>query len=89
MPEDTPSNKPSSTKDIPLGPTPTNEDFEALLNRPRGQLSAPRSSFEGSKTIAGAVAFSRTGDYELGEYDDAVILTHVGEVPEEMLALPY
>ena len=33
-------------------------------------------------TKAGAVAFSRTGDPELGEYGDAVILARFGETPD-------
>ena len=32
---------------------------------------------------AGAVAFSRSGDPNLGEFDDAVILKTFGEVPED------
>ena len=31
---------------------------------------------------AGAVAFSRSGSAELGDFDDAVILKSFGEVPE-------
>jgi hypothetical protein len=32
---------------------------------------------------AGAVAFSRTGDPNIGEFDDAVILKTFGEVPDD------
>lgn len=32
---------------------------------------------------AGAIAFSRTGDPDLGEWEDAVILLTVGQIPEE------
>jgi hypothetical protein len=32
---------------------------------------------------AGAVAFSRSGDLNLGEFDDAVILKTFGQVPED------
>lgn len=35
-------------------------------------------------TVAGAVAFSRTGNPELGDYDDAVILEIVGAVPPDL-----
>jgi hypothetical protein len=35
-------------------------------------------------TKAGAIAFSRTGDPELGEFADAVILFTAGEVPSEL-----
>jgi hypothetical protein len=33
---------------------------------------------------AGAVAFSRSGSLELGEFEDAVILRTFGEVPDEL-----
>ena len=36
---------------------------------------------------AGAVAFSRTGDPETGDFDDAVLLGTFGQVPEELAAL--
>jgi hypothetical protein len=35
------------------------------------------------KTNAGAVAFSRQGNPDVGEFDDAVILKIFGEVPED------
>jgi hypothetical protein len=35
---------------------------------------------------AGAVAFSRTGDPEIGEFTDAVVLFTVGDVPDEIPA---
>jgi hypothetical protein len=34
---------------------------------------------------AGAVAFSREGSPELGEFDDAVILKTFGEVPDDLV----
>jgi len=37
-------------------------------------------------TKAGAVAFSRTGDPELGDFADAVILFAQGEVPDDVLS---
>lgn len=36
-----------------------------------------------NKSNAGAVAFSRSGDPNLGEFEDAVILKTFGEVPED------
>ena len=33
---------------------------------------------------AGAVAFSRTGDPDIGEFADAVVLFKVGDVPDEL-----
>ena len=32
---------------------------------------------------AGAIAFSRAGDPDIGEFDDAVILAKFGEVPDD------
>lgn len=36
-----------------------------------------------SEANAGAIAFSRRGDANLGEFDDAVIIKTFGEVPDE------
>lgn len=36
---------------------------------------------------AGVIAFSRTGDPKLGDWDDAVILWQEGVVPEEAFAM--
>jgi len=35
----------------------------------------------------GAIAFSKTGDPQLGEWDDAVILGRYGDVPDDLV--PY
>lgn len=35
-------------------------------------------------TKAGAVAFSRTGDPDIGEFSDAVVLFKIGDVPDEL-----
>lgn len=35
-------------------------------------------------TKAGAIAFSRTGDPNIGEFADAVILARVGDVPTDL-----
>jgi hypothetical protein len=37
----------------------------------------------GKETNAGAVAFSRQGSPELGEFEDAVILKTFGDVPDD------
>jgi hypothetical protein len=34
---------------------------------------------------AGAIAFSRTGDPDIGEFADAVVLFKAGEVPEDAM----
>jgi len=36
---------------------------------------------------AGAIAFSRTGDPDLGEFDDAVIIAQFGDVPLDVADL--
>jgi hypothetical protein len=36
-------------------------------------------------TKAGAIAFSRTGDPNLGEFADAVVLFKAGDVPDDAL----
>lgn len=36
---------------------------------------------------AGAVAFSRGGSPDLGEFDDAVILKIFGDVPDDFIAV--
>ena len=35
----------------------------------------------------GAVAFSRTGDPDLGKFEDAVVLAKIGEVPIDLTML--
>jgi hypothetical protein len=35
--------------------------------------------------VAGAVAFSRRGSTDLGEFEDALILKAFGEVPDDFL----
>ena len=36
---------------------------------------------------AGAVAFKRAGDLNVGEFSDAVVLKKFGDVPEDLSAL--
>jgi hypothetical protein len=38
-----------------------------------------------AQTKAGAVAFSRTGDPDIGEFADAVVLFKAGDVPDDAL----
>ena len=38
-------------------------------------------------TKAGAVAFSRTGDPELGDFADALILFSAGDMPDDVVSL--
>ena len=39
-----------------------------------------------ASTKAGAIAFSRTGDPNVGEFADAVVLFTAGEVPDDAMA---
>ena len=47
--------------------------------------TAKRRAQRAAETNAGAVAFSRTGDPNTGEFSDAVILATYGEVDRNML----
>ena len=47
--------------------------------------TAKRRAHRAAETNAGAVAFSRTGDPNTGEFSDAVILATYGEVDHNML----
>lgn len=52
---------------------------------PSGAAAIRRAkALASDKANAGAVAFSRSGDPNLGEFDDAVILKSFGEVPEDL-----
>ena len=58
----------------------------------RGQAAIEVRSAEEARSIAsriegpdkGAVAFSKTGDQQLGEWEDAVILSRYGDVPDDL-----
>jgi hypothetical protein len=51
---------------------------------PHGASAVRRAqALASNKDYAGAVAFSRIGDPNLGEFDDAVILKTFGEVPDD------
>jgi hypothetical protein len=71
---------------VALAITRTEEGDLVVENAVEAPASAaavwlPRA-IAGGKT--GAVAFSRTGDPDLGEYYDAVILARFGETPPEI-----
>jgi hypothetical protein len=40
-----------------------------------------------AESRAGVVAFSRTGDPKMGDWDDAVVLFQAGVFPEDMLEM--
>ncbi|MFY9692987.1 MAG: hypothetical protein WA776_15915 [Xanthobacteraceae bacterium] len=51
---------------------------------PSGAAAIRRAeALASNKANAGAVAFSRSGDPNLGEFEDAVILKTFGQVPED------
>jgi len=55
---------------------------------PHGNTAIRRAqAMAGDKANAGAVAFSRKGDTEIGEFEDAVILKAFGEVPADLISL--
>lgn len=52
---------------------------------PSGAAAVRRAeAMSANESNAGAVAFSRNGDPNLGEFDDAVILKAFGEVPDDL-----
>lgn len=52
---------------------------------PHGAAAIRRAeAMSRDERYAGAVAFSRSGDPNIGEFDDAVILQCFGEVPEDI-----
>lgn len=55
---------------------------------PNGAVAVRRAqTMSCNQSHAGAVAFSRSGDPNLGEFDDAVILKAFGEVPDDLQLL--
>ena len=66
------------------------DDGDIVACEPKEARSADQA-VRMAKTLAatvphcGAIAFSRTGDPALGEFEDAVVLKTVGEVDEGLL----
>jgi hypothetical protein len=61
------------------------DDGDIVASEPKEARSADQAirlanSLAAMEAHCGAIAFSRTGDPALGEFDDAVILKTVGEV---------
>lgn len=54
------------------------------MEAPNGEAAKRRAQAAAAKHV-GAVAFSRTGDPDTGEFGDAVILATYGEVDKGML----
>ena len=57
------------------------------------ELQSPGSAIRRAEALSrapgvvGAVAFSRTGDPDIGEFADAVLLQAFGDVPDDLSAL--
>jgi hypothetical protein len=67
------------------------EDGDIVACEPKEAQSADQAirlanALAVSESHCGAIAFSRTGDPAIGEFDDAVILKTVGEVDGELVA---
>ena len=57
---------------------------ESPIELPNAPMAISRAkSF--AATRVGAIAFSRTGDVELGEFADAVVLFKAGDVPDDAM----
>ena len=66
------------------------EDGDIVAIEPKEARSADQAirmakTFAATAPHCGAVAFSRTGDPSLGEFEDAVILKTIGDVDEAVL----
>jgi hypothetical protein len=59
---------------------------EPKETRNSNQAIRMAGSFAAEEGHCGAIAFSRTGDPALGDFDDAVILKTVGEVDTGLLS---
>jgi len=67
------------------------EDGDVVAAEPKEARSSEQAirmakSLAATLPHCGAIAFSRTGDPTIGEFEDAVILKTIGEVDEGLLA---
>ncbi|MCL2714291.1 MAG: hypothetical protein FWD68_06835 [Alphaproteobacteria bacterium] len=68
-----------------IQPFETAEDGR-LMAMPAVQAATARAALRRAEALAvagGALAFSRSGDPSLGDFDDAVILGRFGKIPME------
>lgn len=49
-----------------------------------GERAAMRIAERLAEERVGAIAFSRTGDPEIGEFDDPVVLARFGTIPDDL-----
>jgi hypothetical protein len=76
---------------VALAFTKSEDDGEVVACDPKEARSAEQAirmagSLAAGDGHCGAIAFSRTGDPALGDFDDAVILKTVGEVDVGLLS---
>jgi hypothetical protein len=63
------------------------EDGELVAEEPREMQSktqAEATALTLANSKAGVIAFSRTGDPDVGEFEPAVIIRRYGETPEDL-----
>ena len=63
------------------------EDGELVAEEPREMQSkaqAEATALALASSKAGVIAFSRTGDPDVGEFEPAVIIRRYGETPEDL-----
>lgn len=68
------------TEDGELVPLEAEEAPDAAKAKFRAQMKVGQN--RNGQAIVGAIAFSRSGDLQFGDFDDAVILARFGETPE-------
>jgi hypothetical protein len=64
-----------------------NDDGDLVAGEPIEAQSSSSAKSRAAAAIgkyAGAVAFSRTGDPQLGDFDDAVVLGRYGDTPDDV-----
>jgi hypothetical protein len=66
------------------------EDGDVVATEPREARNADQAirlakSLAATEPHCGAIAFSRTGDPAVGDFEDAVILQAIGEVDEGLM----
>lgn len=69
-------------EDGELVPLEAEEAPDAAKAKFRAQMKVGKE--RDGQIIVGAIAFSRTGDLQFGDFDDAVVLARFGETPEEI-----
>jgi hypothetical protein len=60
---------------------------EVGIECPNPKAAVGRARGLAAQAKTGAVAYSRTGEPELGEFDPAVVLATFGEVPDDLSEL--